>query len=79
MKLLISATSKFLIGIVCVGLLLFLPAGSFHYMNAWLFMGLLFIPMLILGVVLFVKSPELLQKYEEYKKRVKYRLIPFLW
>ena len=68
MKLFISASSKFLIGIVFVGLLLFLSAGSFHYMNAWLFMGLLFIPMLILGVVLFVRSPELLQKRLDAKE-----------
>lgn len=69
MKLLISATSKFVIGILFVGLLLFLPAGSFAYMNAWLFMGLLFIPMLILGVVLFIKSPKLLQKRLDAKEK----------
>lgn len=69
MQLLISAASKFVIGILFVGLLLFLPAGSFAYMNAWLFMGLLFIPMLILGVVLFIKSPKLLQKRLDAKEK----------
>ena len=62
MKLLISAVSKYLLGLVMVGALLFLPAGGFDYINGWLFCGLLFVPMLILGVVLFVKSPELLRK-----------------
>lgn len=69
MKLLFSAASKFLIGIILVGLLLFLPAGSFAYVNAWLFMALLFIPMLIVGVILFVKSPELLQKRLDAKEK----------
>jgi protein-S-isoprenylcysteine O-methyltransferase Ste14 len=45
-----------------VGVLLFLPAGSFDYRNGWLFMGLLFIPMLVLGAVLLVKAPALLEK-----------------
>lgn len=45
-----------------VGVLLFLPAGTFDYWNAWLFIALLFIPMFILGVALVVKSPELLEK-----------------
>ena len=61
-KLIFSAATKFLIGVVFVGLLLFLPAGGFGYSNGWLFMGLLFIPMLLLGVVLAIKSPELLEK-----------------
>ena len=62
MKLLLGALMKFIIGLVLVGALLFLPAGTFGYMNAWAFIGLLFIPMLILGVVLFFKAPELLKK-----------------
>ena len=59
-KLLLSAIIKFSFGIIFVGLLLFLPAGTFDFFNAWLFMGLLFIPIFILGIFLFVKSPELL-------------------
>ena len=62
MKLLISALIKYLLGLLLVGALLFLPAGSFGYLGAWLFFALLFLPMLILGVVLFVKSPALLEK-----------------
>ena len=61
-KLLFGALTKFLCGLVLVGALLFLPAGSFAYTGGWLFIALLFIPMIILGVVLFVKAPELLQK-----------------
>lgn len=62
MKLVLNALTKYIAGLVLVGLLLFLPAGTFAYSNAWLFMGLLFIPMLILGIVLLVKSPDLLEK-----------------
>lgn len=62
MKLLIRALVKFVLGVVLVGVLLFLPAGSLGYQNGWLFMGLLFIPMLVLGVVLLRKAPALLEK-----------------
>ena len=62
MRLLFSALTKFLIGLLLVGALLFLPAGSLNYINGWLFIGLLFIPMLILGVILFIKAPDLLKK-----------------
>ena len=49
MKLAIRALIKFLLGSVLVGAMLFVPAGSMHYPNAWLFLGLLFLPMLIFG------------------------------
>lgn len=62
MKLLINALLKFIIGLVLVGVLLFLPAGTFRFAYAWLFIGLLFVPMLLLGTVLLIKSPNLLQK-----------------
>lgn len=62
MKLLIQALSRFTIGLLLVGLLLLLPAGSLRYPNAWVFMGLLFLPILILGIVLFFKAPTLLEK-----------------
>ena len=62
MKLLLSALTKFLLGLVLVGAILFLPAGSFAFMGGWLFIALLFIPMIFLGVVLFVKAPDLLEK-----------------
>ena len=70
-KLLLSAIIKFSFGIIFVGLLLFLPAGSFNYFNAWLFMSLLFIPMFILGIFLFIKSPELLEKRLNAKEKEK--------
>ncbi len=62
MKLLLQALIKFLMGFLLIALLLFLPAWTFSYPNAWLFMGLLFVPMLIMGIVLFFKSPSLLKK-----------------
>lgn len=61
-KLIISALTKYIAGLLMVGLMLFLPAGTLNYFNGWLFIGLLFVPMLLLGVVLLVKSPELLEK-----------------
>ncbi len=61
-KLLIAAAVKFISGIVLTGALLFIPAGTLHYPNAWLFMGLLFAPMLVVGIVLFIKSPAMLEK-----------------
>ena len=61
-KLLFSALTKFLVGIILVGALLFVPAGSFSYTGGWLFVALLFIPMLVLGVVLLIKAPDLLAK-----------------
>lgn len=62
MKLLFHALVKFILGLVLIGLLLFLPAFTFDYFGAWLFLGLLFIPMLIMGTVLFIKAPALLEK-----------------
>ena len=61
-KLLIQAITKFLAGLVLISVLLFLPAGTLHYKNGWIFIGVLFIPMLIMGIVLITKNPELLQK-----------------
>ncbi len=71
MKLLLNALIKFIAGIVLLGLLLFLPAGTFFYPEAWLFMGLLFVPMLIMGIVLFIKSPALLEKRLNNKEKQK--------
>ena len=68
-KLLLSAIIKFSFGIIFVGLLLFLPAGTIKFFNAWLFIGLLFIPMFILGIFLFIKSPELLEKRLNAKEK----------
>ena len=61
-KLFIQALTKFLVGLLLVGLLLFLPAGTFAYWHAWLFIGILFVPMFIAGIWLMFSSPELLRK-----------------
>lgn len=68
-KLLFHAIMKFTIGILMVGILLFLPAGTFYYWNAWLFIGLLFIPMLVLGLILWIKAPDLLAKRLNSKEK----------
>ena len=62
MKLLFQALFKFLAGILLFGLLLFLPAGTLRYPGGWLFCGLLFIPMLFLGIALLLFAPDLLKK-----------------
>ena len=59
-KLLLSALTKYIMGLVMVAALLFIPAGTLSYWNGWLFIGLLFGPMLIMGAVMLVKAPELL-------------------
>lgn len=59
-KLLIQAITKVVLGIVLVGLLIFLPAGTFLFFNGWLLMGVLFIPMLFAGILMMCKNPELL-------------------
>lgn len=69
MKLLLSALSKFLFGLFLVGAMLFLPAWTLDYPYAWLFLALLFLPMLIMGIVLFVKSPSLLEKRLSQKEK----------
>ena len=62
MKLVLEALTKFICGLLMVGLLIFLPAGTLEYTYGWLFAGLLFIPMLIAGFIMLAKSPEFLKK-----------------
>ena len=69
MKLLFRAIAKFAAGLLLVAALLFLPAGTLAYPGGWRFIGLLFVPMLILGAVLFVKSPTLLEKRLNAKEK----------
>jgi protein-S-isoprenylcysteine O-methyltransferase Ste14 len=71
MKLFFSALTKMIFGIVLIGAMLFWPAGTFAYFGAWLFIGLLFVPMLILGTVLFIKAPALLKKRLDFKEKEK--------
>ena len=93
-KLFFQALTKFLLGVVIFGLLIFLPAGSFHYWQGWLLMWVLFLPILFSGISMLLNNPELLRKrirneeavleqglkgYREYKQRVKYKVLPYIW
>lgn len=61
-RLFLQAVTKFLFGLAIVFLLLFIPAGSLNYINGWLFIALLFIPMFFAGIFMFIKSPDLLKR-----------------
>ena len=61
-RLFVQALLKFLLGVVIVGLLIFLPAGSLSYWQGWLLMGILFVPMFCAGLVMMARNPELLRK-----------------
>ena len=61
LKLFISAIIKFISGVALVGLLIFLPAGSLSFLNGWLLMGILFVPMFFAGIVMMFKNPDLLK------------------
>ena len=69
MKLLIEALTKFTCGLLLVGLLIFLTAGTLSYTYGWLLVGLLFGPMLIAGFVMLSKSPEFLKKRLDAKEK----------
>lgn len=68
-KLFFQAIAKFILGVLLVGLLIFLPAGTFAYFNGWLFMGILFVPMFGAGIVMMIKNPELLKKRLDAKEK----------
>lgn len=68
-KLFFQAIIKFILGVIIIAALLFIPSGSLNYWNAWLFMVLLFIPMFIAGIVLMIKNPELLRKRLNAKEK----------
>lgn len=68
-QLFIKASVKYVLGVLLVFLLLFIPAGTLRYWNAWLFMGMLFIPILIAGIFLMIKNPELLRKRLNSKEK----------
>ena len=70
-KLFFEAICKFILGVVMIGLLLFLPAGTLHYPQGWLFMGLLFIPMFLAGLVMMAKDPNLLRSRLKAKEEQK--------
>ena len=68
-KLFFQALTKFVIGLLLIGLLLFLPAGTFDFWQAWLFIGVLFVPMFFAGIVLMIRQPELLRKRLDAKEQ----------
>lgn len=70
-KLFVQAIAKFLLGVVLVGVLVFLPAGTLNFFNGWLLMGILFVPMFLAGIVMMVKNPKLLQSRLVAKEKQK--------
>ena len=69
MKLLVSGLTKLIFGLALVGAMLFLPAGTLHYPGAWLFLGVLFVPMLLMGAIMLLKAPALLAKRLDSKEK----------
>ena len=70
-KLFIQAILKFSLGVVLVGGLIFLPAGSFNYLYGWVLMGILFIPMFIAGIIMLFVNPTLLASRLDAKEKLK--------
>ena len=70
-KLFFEAISKFLLGVILIALLIFLPANTLNYKNGWIFMGLLFIPMFLAGIVMMIKNPKLLASRLDAKEKQK--------
>ena len=68
-KLFIEAITKFVLGVVLVGLLIFLPAGTISFFNGWLLMGILFVPMFLAGIVMMLKNPNLLKSRLNAKEK----------
>ncbi len=68
-KLFVQAIAKFAAGVILVGLLVFLPAGTLDYFNGWLLMGVLFVPMFFAGIVMMVKKPSLLKSRLDAKEK----------
>ena len=68
-ELFVQAIFKFFAGVVLLGLTLFLPAGTLHYWNAWLLMGILFVPMFLAGIIMMFKNPDLLKKRLNAKEK----------
>lgn len=68
-SLFVKALVKFFAGVILVGLLVFLPAGTLTFYNGWLFMGILFVPMFIAGIVMMFKNPQLLEKRLNAKEK----------
>lgn len=71
LELFTQAIFKFLGGLLIVGLLLFLPAGTFVWRQAWLLLGILFVPMFIAGLIMMKRAPDLLRKRLDAKEEEK--------
>lgn len=69
MNIKVQALIKFVSGLIMVILLIFVPAGTLHYINGWILTGILFIPMMIIGIIMSVKNPELLEKRLNAKEK----------
>ncbi len=69
LKLFMSAIIKFSLGVILIGVLIFLPAGTFSFFNGWLFMGILFVPMFLAGIVMMAKNPKLLKSRLNAKEK----------
>ncbi len=70
-KLFVEALTKFTAGLILVGILVFLPAGTLHFWQGWLFMGILFMPMFCAGLVMLAKNPDLLRSRLDAKEKQK--------
>lgn len=68
-KLFVQAILKFLLGFIVVAMLIFIPAGNLDYLNGWIFLGILFVPMFLVGLVMMAKNPELLKKRLNAKEK----------
>ena len=84
-KLFAQAIAKFLLGVLLVGMLIFLPAGTLAFARGWLLMGILFVPMFAAGLVMMAKSPDLLrhrlnarEKQSEQRRVVKLSGLMFI-
>ncbi|MBE6605748.1 MAG: isoprenylcysteine carboxylmethyltransferase family protein [Ruminococcaceae bacterium] len=85
LKLFFQALIKFVCGVILVGSLLFVPAGTFYYTSAWILMGVLFVPMFIAGIVMMIKNPALLssrlkadEKEKQQQNVIKYSAVMFV-
>lgn len=68
-KLFVQAIAKFILGVILIGLLIFLPAGTLSFFNGWLLMGILFVPMFFAGIVMMLKNPALLKSRLDAKEK----------
>ena len=68
-ELFLQAIIKFTAGVIVVGILIFLPAGTFAYLEGWVFMAILFVPMFGAGIIMMLKNPDLLRKRLNAKEK----------